>query len=376
MANIKFLMQGILAGNDHETAVLDLLTHQQDYTYLISAAFARKSGVELIAPKLEHIKDDLQILIGIRNGTTSKQALVKLLELGVNPYVVDMASNKRIYHPKIYAALGPDKVRCILGSANLTYSGLNENVEASTDMTLSVADKDDAVFINSFNDAVEKLITNYPQHVFQVNTQERIDALVDEGRLEDESIKVVRSIGRASSGKTGAILKAMPVLTTRVRKVSTTTQSGSVRISSASNILWKMSNLVERDLCIPKKHGTHQTGSIGIKKGLLENIDHRHHFRDVVFAGLDWKFDTAKGKTHLEKAKANFEIIIDGISYGVFTLGLSHNTRRDTVSYRQKNTMTQLQWRGARKLIAKREHLGKDMTLYGRDEKNFQLVIS
>ena len=33
-------------------------------------------------------------------------------------------------------------------------------------------------------------------------------------------------------------------------------------------------------------------------KGVMDDIDQRHYFRDEVFNGLDWHHDTAPGKEH------------------------------------------------------------------------------
>ena len=106
------------------------------------------------------------------------------------------------------------------------------------------------------------------------------------------------------------------------------------------------------------------TGSMLFKKGALQDIDHRHYFRDIVFADLAWTYDLRPKSTHIERAKAFFRFIIDGKDFGEFELTLSHNTKTDSTAYLQKNSMTQISWGKAKETIAKRELIGKICKLY------------
>ena len=103
-------------------------------------------------------------------------------------------------------------------------------------------------------------------------------------------------------------------------------------------------------------------------KGASHDIDQRHYFRDSAFNQLDWKFDAKKGREHLERAKATFRIIISGVDRGSYRLEVSHNTRTDTRTYQQGNSMTALHWGDARPLIAKESLLGRTIQLYRDDE--------
>lgn len=143
-------------------------------------------------------------------------------------------------------------------------------------------------------------------------------------------------------------------------------------------ILWDSGPLTERDLTIPKGINTHPTASMLFKKGRTQGIDQRHYFRDVVFSALPWAFDKNPNTSHLERATAFFQIITMGVDNGTFSLLLTHNTKTDTRSYEQKNSMTSLSWGNARSLIAKDELIGKSATLYQSENQSnkFILVIS
>ena len=112
------------------------------------------------------------------------------------------------------------------------------------------------------------------------------------------------------------------------------------------------------------------------KKGLLLDVDQRHYFRDDVFATVSWHHDSNPSKAHLERAKVNFQIIIDGIDVGTYELKLTHNTRTNTATYRQRNAMTQLHWGEMINIIRDRGLLGKFITLYHQGDDEFQMEIN
>jgi len=101
-----------------------------------------------------------------------------------------------------------------------------------------------------------------------------------------------------------------------------------------------------------------------LKKGKMLNIDQRHYFREVIFTELEWEFDTRPNKSHLERTSTSFEIIIKGITYGIFKLRLSHNSKTDTRAYEQRNSMTQIHWGPIKKYIAKKDLLNCIFRLY------------
>jgi hypothetical protein len=106
----------------------------------------------------------------------------------------------------------------------------------------------------------------------------------------------------------------------------------------------------------------------------MKDIDQRHYFRDYVFNNLTWSFDSRPNKQHLERATTNFEIVVAGISYGVHSLNITHNTDTTSKTYKQNNTMTQLHWGEVKQLIAKPELLGNRAIRLVSTIKNNQLA--
>lgn len=112
---------------------------------------------------------------------------------------------------------------------------------------------------------------------------------------------------------------------------------------------------------------------MGLKKGVFENIDQRHYFREDVFSNLKWTHDPKKPKW--ERAQAKFELVIKNINYGIFDLKLSHYTDKESATYKQSNFMTQLHWGDAKAYVAKNDLLGRILYLYRKDTDPPEFMI-
>lgn len=373
----SMILQGLNNSSDHLTSVRNLLSNESADQFIISVAYARLNGVMQLRDLLIKNSNKITIYLGISNGITSYQAIKSLLECGVNIYAIHMGSESRIFHPKIYSSISAYGMRAIVGSANLTFSGLNENVEISCDMDLDPNYPSEMNAIQEILNTFKYLPSNYPQNVFHVADENIINNIFNQGNLEDESIrKSAKVTGHSlTDGRNAYIIPPFPIY--RKRNRITKRSINNNFIQSRIGEAWKSKPLTERDLNIPQAIGTNPTGSMFFNKGQLEDIDQRHYFRDIVFGSLDWKNDsTSLSKIHLERAYALFEIIVNGISYGNYELKLTHDSRIDSPSYLQKNSMTQVHWGEAKPLISRIELLGKIAILYHIKNNQYQLSIS
>lgn len=394
MAQIDFLLQAVTI-RFHASVLRKLLSRPDLERVVAGVAFARLDGVNAVADELKAVAKVATFFVGIRNDITSVQALLRLLKLGVKVYAVDTASRSTIFHPKVFLAKGKVEASAIIGSANMTFSGLHNNIEAGAILALNLANPEDRAFWDSSMRVFDALPTRFPDHVFEVKNAAMVQTLFDGGRLVDEDIVVAPAVN--SSVRKGdrdklismkLVRHAPPVRKRRVGKpksVATATVSATATPTSTPVpapvlevpefvLIWKSRGLKERDLTIPSGGTTHRTGSMLWKKGAAEGIDQRHFFRDEVFAGLNWQRDKGK-KKHLERTEASFTIILKGLNYGNFKLELSHNTKTNTKTYKQKNSMTSLHWRAALKLVAQRDLLGRIMSLYRKDGNPPEFLI-
>lgn len=377
MAKVIHLLQAARANNDHETAVVDLLHGKGITRVLISVAFARSSGVRLLAKALRPLASKTAVFVGIRNDITSVQALLALKNLGVELYAVDTGRSTEIFHPKIYLAVQATQAKAVVGSANLTSSGLGGNIEGSAVLDLDLTDHDDASYVQDLIDSITRLPADYPHNVLQVCTVREIVKLLRDGRVVDERIRTL-PVSSTPLREKRETVRRMPLKSRSKRPVMPGLRLPSIaRISRAGwTLLWESDELSERDLNIPSGKRTNPTGSMTLRKGRMSGINPRHYFRNVVFSSLDWIADTQPGKTHLETATAPFEVIIKGISYGEHHLQLRHNTRTGIATYRQSNLVTHLRWGVLRPLIAKRDLLDATLKLFRKRGGRFALEIT
>ena len=392
MARASFILQAVTPAN-HANELIEMLKLAPTTWMLASVAYMREEGLAAVEAAIRPLADRALIFVGIRNDLTSVQAVTRLLGLSVQLYAVDTATRRTIYHPKLYIVANDSSARAIVGSANLTFGGMYNNIEVSTLIDLNLEDKDDAKFVNDIRKRFKDIIKDHPDHVFLIKDEAHIKKLFEEGRLADE--KVVPAPNTSSGVKKGSRdgLKPMnlnlvtkpsteavvatynkkPAAPVGVTAVSVASKAPTKILSTVPVLVWQSNELSERDLNVPSGTNTHKTGSMGFKKGAWDMDDFRHYFREEVFSDLAWK-PKAPGST-IEQATAKFELIIKNLDYGLFELELVHNTNATSITYKQKNIMTHIKWGPAKPHIAKRDLLDRILYLYRKDSNPPEFVI-
>ncbi len=97
-------------------------------------AFAAISGVRLLAPYIKKAQENykqIRFFIGVDNRGTSKEALEQLINENIETYIYHDTREYITYHPKLFIFEGEKHTRIIIGSSNLTSSGIKNNIEAS-----------------------------------------------------------------------------------------------------------------------------------------------------------------------------------------------------------------------------------------------------
>lgn len=391
MADLNFILQAVTPAN-HAELIRTLLKLPEPTQVLISVAFARTTGLNALQDNLKPLVKKTKFFVGIRNDITSVQAIKQLLALKVDLFAVDTGTRQTIFHPKLYLALNKTNAIAIIGSANMTFNGLHNNIEVSTHMALDLTKSStDQAFVESIVNSFTTMLISHPNHVFKITDEAHANKLFEEGRLADERVIIAPVAG--SSVRKGERDDLAPMKLTKVPRPRSTKPKGvpvkaaiSVKkaplkvasaptkaITGAKYLVWESKPLSERDLSIPTGKNTNPTGSMGFKKGLYDDIDQRHYFYDEVFSDLPWKPDTP-GSSRL-RATAKFELVIKNVSYGVFDLFVAHKTDTASASYLQNNFMTQLHWGAAQPFIAKRDLLGRNLYLYRKDSKPPEFMI-
>jgi hypothetical protein len=384
MARKEFILQGFTA-RTHGDAVRELFDVDDIQRVIVSVAFVSESGVQEIERELVAHGPRLIVFAGIRNDITSHQGLVRLHSIrGSTLYTVDTGSRTVLFHPKVYLVRGRTRARLLVGSANLTLGGLNNNVEAGMMLDFDLNDAGDRAVVQGIEDRLEALPGDYPSHVVRVGAVAELDEMLASGRLVDEMAipppRPTTSAGVAGASDTVPRIKLKPrPLRRALRRARPARAPGApgppppARADMAAprpvpatvgvefELVWESKPLTRRDLTIPDAAGTHATGSVNLDKGLLPDaVDHRPYFRDDVFPALAWTRRSAR----VDEAFANFQLVLKGISYGEFHLAIRHTTSTKSAAYLQRNAMTRLSWGPMHEYIARPDLIGRSMALY------------
>ena len=150
---ISFLGQGLNPTGNKQAgeALKNTLTSGEYSSLRIFVAFLSKSGLNSILAELNAFKgtagNTVKVFVGVDLHGTSKEALELLIASNIETYIV-YSPNSLIYHPKIYLFEGLAHSMAIIGSSNLTTTGLFQNIEASVCIKLANGDADGRTFLN------------------------------------------------------------------------------------------------------------------------------------------------------------------------------------------------------------------------------------
>lgn len=179
---IKFVGQG-LNPDSNQTAgnlLIDSLNSLSFSRFNAFVAFVSTGGLKNILEELSGFLERAgvaRLYIGVDLNATSKEALETLLALDIETYII-YSPNSIIYHPKIYTFEGQNELRAIVGSANLTESGLFQNIEAAVCVDFATGDEMGAEFLADIYDHFNSIISvDHPS--CRLLTQEVLDILIE-----------------------------------------------------------------------------------------------------------------------------------------------------------------------------------------------------
>lgn len=382
MAKKNFILQGVTT-KTHAQAMGELFDVPDIKRVILSVAFVSESGVQQIETALRKHAARVRVFAGVRNDITSHQGLALLHDIGVKLYTVDTGSRAVIFHPKLYLVRGKTNARLVVGSANLTLGGLNNNIEAGMLIDFNLTDAEDIAVVDEIEAQLTVLPAEYPEHVVKVGSISDLDGLLASGRLVDEmAISPPRPTTSATGMGGGDTVPRMKLKVIPLRRALAKAKAAPIKpkapmgakagvvaapkpvpatVGIEFELVWESKPLTRRDLTIPDAKGTHATGSVNLDKGLLpEDVDHRHYFRDDVFPHLAW---ATRSKT-VDEAFTKFQLVIKGISYGEFDLAIRHTTSTTSEAYKQRNAMTRLSWGPMREYVARPDLIGRTLALY------------
>ena len=193
---LKFIGQGLDPDSDITTGnfIIDSLESENYNSFNAFVAFVSTGGLKNIIEEMLAFREaggEIKLYLGVNLNATSKEALEKLLEHEIESYVV-YSPNNIIYHPKIYAFEGDETTRAIIGSSNLTESGLFQNIEASVCVDFESDDENGSEFLADIYDHFNAII-NQKHPSCQLLTPEVLEILIESNVVLPEAASRAKS---------------------------------------------------------------------------------------------------------------------------------------------------------------------------------------
>ena len=377
---IHFIGQGI---NDSETVgqrLLASLSNGLFDKFTAISAFASQSAVLGINEVLQKANFTNSIfIVGIDQKGTSKEALEALLVIENADISVIHTTTSIIFHPKIYIFEGDKQCCIIVGSSNLTSSGLFQNLEASLMIEFEMSNEAGVRLLSD----IHKFIANLSENRKRLN-QELIDSLVkskvvplEKDNKEIRGEKYDEDISERDPSVWEQIKTVFPSI--KRNKIPFSFRVEKVKISEKATeneeivdfeiekgaLVWQKHNLPSSD-AQQVKGTTNVTGVLRLGQADFRIngnlIDKNTYFRESIFGGLDWQETPRKNNTPFQETRTEFDIIIHNQYFGTFKLRISHDSERIAG---QANIPTTIHWGTEVVTILKNNNtVGKRLSLY------------
>lgn len=393
---INLLSQGLTTEieNSVGTSLVKYLSSSDYKSFTFISAFASEAGINGLAQYIEQAKktyESLNIIVGVDQKSTSKEALEALLNLKINTQIFHQRGFS-IFHPKIYLFEGEQRSQLIVGSSNLTVQGLFVNVEASIHLELDHDNlKDQQVILDlktrfaglfDFSDpnlqpittelieqfVVEKIV---PTEAERKEIQKKADELAAQASEPIE--RIIRTIfprrqlptapKEFRSKGTG---KAVPPGGGNDEVSPEVTVSESIPTGDFT-LVWRRRTLPASSVEIAGTENTNPTGGLRLVQDKFqvggEIIDQTTYFRNTVFGDLPWA--TERILPLVEKAIGKFYVSILSEDLGMIPLEIRH---KPTGEAGQHNYTTSISWGRLSKTIREMMLTGRTLNLYRSED--------
>ena len=375
---ISFLGQGIEPTSKNAVGhlLVKYLKEKKFNSFTGFSAFASEAGIYGLSDHINSAKKNfkkLTIIVGIDQGGTSKEALEEILSLNIESYIFYQKENP-IFHPKFYLFEGTNEVKIILGSSNLTGTGLFTNIESSLLIEFNQTNKDGLALLSELKTYYKSLLNFSDPNIFKIDNKVINDFFLD-GIVPDEATRK-RNYSKGTATSTGSKSKKSKIPKRSIPKIPssifpTKNKKSKPKIVvpvsasiTSKKLVWKKIKLSNSDAQdVPT--GTAITGNLKLAQARFKLgttvIDQKTYFRNQVFNKLNWVKTKAHSNTY-EEAFGVFNISISGKPIGKFTLKLSHDSVRIAG---QGNTPTWLHWgHSVIPVLQKNSLSGKTLNLY------------
>lgn len=385
MAKYSFLGQGL--GRLTDTAADVLIRSFADETFnefSCLVAFASLGGITGLSKSIKKSKKHIRkfnVFVGVDQKGTSKEALRALLDLDIGTKIF-YTTRRVTFHPKIYIFEGKNhRCRIIVGSSNLTGSGLFQNIEANLMIDCDRPPLEGRCLRDQIKEYFKLFFSGECRNVRPL-TPKLIQTLVDRGIVPDETERERIHETISISGKTKekdelldkleelfpAIEIQKPPKGFEIRKVPRQKlliekpEVPKIVEREKGDLVWKKTNLPSSDV-LYEKQGTNVTGCLRLTQAKWEisgvPIDQTSYFRNDVFRDFEWK--VIKQNPFVEATNVLFNVKILGRDIGQHQLTIRHKPSGEAG---QHNYTTSLHWGKIGNAIREAKLKGRTFLLY------------
>jgi len=367
--------------------LIDFLQSKDFDSFTCISAFASDSGVYGLSKYIQTAKSsfkELNLIVGIDLRGTSIEALREILALNINSYIF-YQKEQVVFHPKIYIFEGSKHVKLIIGSSNLTTSGLFTNVESSVLIEFEAEDKEGKILLSEMKSYYQSIFDFSDPNLFKIN-ESSIASFYQLGIVIDEKTQRAIFTQVSKTEPTGSnkneptdfkIPKRNKAKVSKIFPSKTKTQNVPIGIIPPQTItslqprdlVWQKRSLSKSDAQVVNQK-SNPTGNLKLSQAFFKikskKIDQKTYFRNHIFDRLTW-IKTKANSTTYEEAQCSFDITILGNHVGTFVLKLSHDSVRVAG---QGNTPTWLHWgNNLMPFLQKNDITNKSFNLYKENQK-------
>lgn len=176
-------------GSNIQNTIINSVSDSNPFkTLSIIVAYAKRSGIYTILPFLRVFKENggiINVIVGLSQRLTSRQALEVLLGEVKNCYVFFEENSFISFHPKVYIFENEKKGVVYLGSSNLTAGGMYINHELDVRLDFDLSIDSHSKDFNQFHELYDRYI-KLGQSFCKRLDQNLLDELVKNKYVSDE----------------------------------------------------------------------------------------------------------------------------------------------------------------------------------------------
>lgn len=387
----NILNQGLTVESAYSVgaALIRCLESDSYNSFTFISAFASEAGINGLAHHIHQDKyNSSNIIVGVDQRSTSKEALDALLNLQADTYIFHQPGFS-IFHPKIYLFEGELSSELIVGSSNLTKQGLFINVEASIHLTLDHNEPADLQVIADLKARFASLF-DFSDPNLQPITSELIEQLVAKkivptaAELKEIQEKVEEVFAQNDVAPGEAInlpfpRRDLPRAPNEFRRrvapnpilfnedgAEAVVELAGPALEHDFELVWKRRSLPGSSVEIARA-GTNPTGALRLVQDSFrvdgKIIDQTTYFRNVVFRDLLWAIGRQTPLVYTAIGK--FHVFVLGDDLGEFNLEIRHKPSGEAG---QANYTTSISWCGLSRSIRERVLTGRILNLYKSTE--------